>query len=85
MQNSIGNGEAKEVTCMTHGHELRVVMAGRNGGYWIKGTKGKNWDNCNNMINKIFFFLKRKFWGKGRPGPELHFKEVDLTESRQMA
>ena len=56
MQNSIGNGEAKEVTCMTHGHELRVVMAGRNGGYWIKGTKGKNWDNSNNMINKIYIF-----------------------------
>ena len=22
-KNSIGNGEAKELTCMTHGHELR--------------------------------------------------------------
>ena len=23
VKNSIGNGEAKEVICMTHGHELR--------------------------------------------------------------
>ena len=23
VKNSIGNGEAKELTCMTHGHELR--------------------------------------------------------------
>ena len=24
VKNSIGNGEAEELTCMTHGHELRV-------------------------------------------------------------
>ena len=29
---SIGNGEAKELTCMTHGHELRVGIAGGKGG-----------------------------------------------------
>ena len=23
VKNSMGNGEAKELTCMTHGHELR--------------------------------------------------------------
>ena len=26
VKNSIGNGEAKELTCMTHGHELRWGM-----------------------------------------------------------
>ena len=27
-QNSIGNGEAKELICMTHGHELRQGAQG---------------------------------------------------------
>ena len=26
LRNSRGNGEAKELTCMTHGHELQRVM-----------------------------------------------------------
>ena len=26
VKNSIGNGEAKELMCMTHGHELRQGM-----------------------------------------------------------
>ena len=51
---SIGNGEAKELTRMTHGHEqsrgdcLREwrVLGG-------KGQKDKNQDNCNSIINKI--------------------------------
>ena len=30
--NSTGNGEAKELTCMTHGHELRRM--GIAGGKW---------------------------------------------------
>ena len=29
IKNSIGSGEAKEFTCMTHGHELRGDNAGR--------------------------------------------------------
>ena len=29
VENSMGNGEAKELICMTHGHELR---SGNNGG-----------------------------------------------------
>ena len=29
--NSIGNGEAKELIYMTHGHELREGNAGRRG------------------------------------------------------
>ena len=52
VKNSIGNGEAKELTCMTHGHELRGgVLEGR--GVHSGGGKGeKHWDNCNIMIKK---------------------------------
>ena len=28
VKNSVGNGEAKELLCMTHGHELK-------GGQWV--------------------------------------------------
>ena len=35
VKNSIGNGEAQELTCITHGHELRW----RNGGGM--GVQGK--------------------------------------------
>ena len=31
-KNSTGNGEAKELICMTHGHELRGANAGGMGG-----------------------------------------------------
>ena len=37
VKNRIGNGEAKELTCTTHGHELRVGGAGRRG---LKGRGG---------------------------------------------
>ena len=36
---SIGNGEPKELICMTHGHELRWGIAGGNGVTGQKGTK----------------------------------------------
>ena len=36
----MGNGEAKELTCMTHGHELRWGML-VGGGYSVEGNKGK--------------------------------------------
>ena len=48
VKNSIGKGEAKELICMTHGHELSGVQ-GRG------GQREKNWDNCNSIINKIYF------------------------------
>ena len=32
VKNSIGNGESKELICMTHGHELRWRNAGGGGG-----------------------------------------------------
>ena len=34
VKNSIGNGEAKELTCTTHGHELRWE---NDGGKWVQG------------------------------------------------
>ena len=36
-KNSIGNGEAKELICMTHGNELRW---GNAGGRWGTGQRG---------------------------------------------
>ena len=51
VKNSIGNGEAKELICMTHGHELREGIAGADGGTRQREAKGGNWDNCNNKIS----------------------------------
>ena len=39
VKNSIGNGEAKELICMTHGHELRLENDG--GWYRTEGNKGE--------------------------------------------
>ena len=41
---------------MTQGHELR----GWGGCWWervyrMEGNKGGEWDNCNSIINKIYF------------------------------
>ena len=59
VKNSIGNREAKELLCTTHGHELRGVMPEG----WecrVDGDKGEKteWDYCNSIINKIY--LKKK-------------------------
>ena len=52
----MGNGEAKSLICMTHGHELRLGTAGGRGCTRWKGIKGrKKWDNYNSTINKIYF------------------------------
>ena len=41
-KDSIGNGEAKELTCMTDGRELRIVCSWRDGVYGLKaGAKGE--------------------------------------------
>ena len=46
---------------MTHGHEQSGVVAGGNGGAGWRETKGKNWDNCNSIINITYFLnLKNK-------------------------
>ena len=36
VKNSIGNGEAKELICMTHGHELREGLL-EGGDCWREG------------------------------------------------
>ena len=61
----MGNGEAKELICMTHGHELRCrgwgQIAGGERGTGQRGDEG-NWDNCNSITNKIY--LKNKIYFK---------------------
>ena len=55
VKNSMGNGEAKELICTTHGHEVRWGNAGGLGGAGQRRVKErKNWDNCNSIINKIW-------------------------------
>ena len=39
--NSMGKGEAKEVICMTHGHELKVGECWCEEGARWRGIKGK--------------------------------------------
>ena len=48
----MGNEEAKDLICMTHGHEPRW---GNDGGMGGAGWRErKKWGNCNNIINKIY-------------------------------
>ena len=51
LRTSIGNGVAKELTCMTHGHEQSGGDCGREWGCLVEGAKGENWDKCHNIIN----------------------------------
>ena len=40
---------------MTHGHELKGgLLEGMQDTRW-RGKRGKYWDNCNSIINKIYF------------------------------
>ena len=48
------NGEAKELICMTHGHELKRGDCGWEGVCRVEGNKRGKWDNCNSIINKIY-------------------------------
>ena len=62
VKKSIGNGEAKELLCTTHGHELRGgTLEGEV--CRVEGDKGdkKKWDNGNSIINKIQLKNKTKF------------------------
>ena len=65
VKNSIENGEAKELICMTYRYELRCrIAAGREDAGW-RGIKGrKKQDNWNSIISKIY--LKKKTT-KARP------------------
>ena len=40
VKNSIGNGEAKEIICMTNGHELSGRITRGNVRYWVERDKG---------------------------------------------
>ena len=55
-KNSIGYGEAKELICMTHVHELKGGECGQEGECRAEGSEGGKWDNCNTIINKIYCF-----------------------------
>ena len=51
---SIGNGVAKELIHMTHGHEQWCGKCLREWGVLGRQEqRGKNQDNCNQIINKI--------------------------------
>ena len=53
-KNSIGNVEAKELICMTHGHELKGGNVGGRGCARQNVIKDGKWDNCISIINKIY-------------------------------
>ena len=58
---SIGNGEAKGLICMTCEHEQRCEDYLREWRLQAGGEqRGKNWDNCNNKINKIQLLKNKK-------------------------
>ena len=54
-KNSVGNVEAEELICMTHGHELYGGNVGGRGCAGWSGVKGGKWDKCNSIISKIYF------------------------------
>ena len=62
--NSIGNVEAKELTRMTDGVELKGAGISGGRGFQPRGAKGKYWDNFNNIINKIYseIFTNKCMW-----------------------
>ena len=64
VKNSIGNVEAKELLCTTHGHELKRGTVGGRGCTGQRGIKGGKWDNCNSIINKIYFKKEKKLYEK---------------------
>ena len=54
INHSIGNGVAKELIHITHGHEQGwgdCLREWKGTGWW--GPREKNWDNCNSIINKV--------------------------------
>ena len=54
--NSIGNGEAKELLYMTHGHELRERLAGGNG---VPGGGQQRGKIGANVIAKSIKYIKK--------------------------
>ena len=62
----MGNGEAKELICMTHGHEQREGLLEGRGVSGRRGQRGKKWDNYKSIVNKMHF--KKKL--RKQPGQE---------------
>ena len=54
VKNSIGNVAAKELICVTHGHELQLGDAGGRAIAGQRKIKGRKKWNCNSIINKIY-------------------------------
>ena len=55
VKNSMGKGETRELTHRTHGHELRWGVLHKGLGILGGGgQRGKNWDNCHSIINKMY-------------------------------
>ena len=55
VKNSTGNGEAKELIRMTHGHELKGGLLKGMGATGQREAKGKSQDKYNSIMNKIYF------------------------------
>ena len=62
VKNNIENGEAKELTCTTHGHELRGAECWRAGVYKVEGGEigEKYQEKCNSIISKIYLKKRKK-------------------------
>ena len=60
----MGNVEAKELICMTQGHELRRGRRGWEGGGGVQGRGELRGDNCNSILNKIYLKIKSPRTGK---------------------
>ena len=54
----MGNGEAKELICMTQGRGRGMLGEGGAGQREIKGRK--KWDNCNSIISKMYILQKEQ-------------------------
>ena len=56
----MGNGEAKELICTTHGHELSGGLLEGMGVSGGGGQRGENkCDNYNSIINKIYLQIHK--------------------------
>ena len=60
VNNTIGKGEAKKLTCMTHGHELRWGNAGGRWGAGQRGVKGRKNGTTVIAYSIQYIFLKKK-------------------------
>ena len=52
------------------------MIVGRNGGTGWKRAKGKNWDNYNSIIDKIYLKIKNKQMGLHQTKKFLHSKKT---------